>query len=110
MPRNGTIKDNKILRTDGKLYDVVRLRKNDIAKPFLVHRWVTKRENENHAMLKGLKAFGERHGMSKLNEGQIKIIKEALNKGFEGKQIAHYFKVSKGLISHIKIGKLWSWV
>lgn len=40
LPRNGTVKNTIILRTDGKLYDVVRLRKNDIPKPFLVHRLV----------------------------------------------------------------------
>lgn len=48
LPRNGTVKNTIILRTDGKLYDVVRLRKNDIPKPFLVHRLVAIAFIPNH--------------------------------------------------------------
>jgi len=52
-------------------------------------------------------AKGKKHGMAKLEEEQVKIIKDLLKKGIEGSKIAKMFNVSKVSISNIRLNKIW---
>lgn len=65
--------------------------------------YVTQKQNNQHAIITGLiNNRGENHGMSKLTNNQIVVIREAISMGYLSKDIAKYFKMSKGSISMIK--------
>lgn len=65
--------------------------------------YVTHKENNQHAFRTGLiNNSGENHGMAKLSNVQATVIKEAVNKGYRGMDVARYFKVSKATVSMIK--------
>lgn len=53
------------------------------------------------------KLFGSDHQNSKLNETYVRIIKEAFVHGFTNKDIATYFRISRGTIYSIRVGKTW---
>jgi len=50
---------------------------------------------------------GQRNGRSKLNEDQVRSIKRALLGGEKKASIARSYLVSKTVIGHISVGKLW---
>ena len=52
---------------------------------------------------------GEAHGAAKLTESDVKKIRSLIGR-FTHKEIAKRYGVSKGLISHIVIGRNWSHV
>jgi hypothetical protein len=52
-------------------------------------------------------ARGERHGMAKLSEDQVREIRRRLIKGQRGKDIAGEFSVGADAISKIKTGHTW---
>jgi hypothetical protein len=69
--------------------------------------WVTKQENHTHAVRTGLKAKGERHGMSKLTLPQVTEIKNMLRAKISYSRIAKIFNVTKQTIYGIKHDKYW---
>lgn len=48
--------------------------------------------------------------VSRLNEGQVRMIKEKLHTGIKQYQIMSEFGISQSLVSQIKSGKRWGWV
>ena len=52
---------------------------------------------------------GEKHGMSKLTEIQVKYIRARLEDGMEGKALATLFNVGRTQISRIKNNHRWSY-
>jgi len=73
--------------------------------------WVTKSENQHHALKMGLKKIlkGDACSWVKLNEMQIHVIKHLfkINPLLTCRQIARFFNVSSSLIQQIKCGKIW---
>ncbi len=53
---------------------------------------------------------GSKHGMSKLNEHQVKFIKQLLSNGRTVYSIAKEYKVSQGTIRNIKFNLTWTHV
>lgn len=70
--------------------------------------WNTTSENQKHAYSIGLNkgANGQRHGMSKLTDSQVKLIKLELGIVKSG-ELAKKYNVSQATISYIKSGKWW---
>ena len=66
--------------------------------------WVTAKENDQHASINGLKAFGERHGMSKLSNCDVVNIKKRLNSGESASDISCDYGVSKRMVYYINKG------
>lgn len=67
--------------------------------------WCTKAENMNHAYANGLI---KRTGRPKISPIDVKIIREAINIGFNNKQIASYYKLDPHQIYCIKTGRSWA--
>ncbi len=74
--------------------------------------WVTASENNIHAYNTGLMISlkGADRVNSKLDNTSILVIREAREAGFMIKNIANYFKVTRGTISTILRGLAWSHV
>lgn len=72
-------------------------------------KWCTPKENNSHKKIHGTNraAFGEGHGMSKINMGTAKQIYEACNNGLTQREIAKNFGISQQLVSNIKLKKSW---
>ena len=70
--------------------------------------WATSQENHTHAQLKGLKAKGESHGMSKLTKENVKIINSLLMDGVPQRQIAVKFNVCQATIKDINLKRTWN--
>lgn len=68
---------------------------------------VTNLENYSRAKRMGLIRKGEESGRSKLNDSQVKEIKEMLRKGVKQKDIAAFYKVAPNTISKINTGECW---
>ena len=51
---------------------------------------------------------GEKHGLSKLTEIQVKYIRARLEDGMEGKALARLFEVGRAQISRIKNNQQWA--
>ena len=73
-------------------------------------KWVTREENMQHAMKKGLfnpqNRTGEKHPMCKLTTKQVKEIREKIKSGnFTQRELAKEYNVSDCTISKIKIKK-----
>jgi len=70
--------------------------------------YCTKSENMLHAYKKGLQKplLGEKHGSSKITEGQAKAIKYG-HKGMLQKDIAEIYGIGKSTVCQIRSGKLW---
>lgn len=67
--------------------------------------YVTNEDNIKHAFRTGLiNNSGENHGMSKLTNIEAMIIKEAVNSGYRGIDVAKYFNISTSAVSMIKHG------
>lgn len=69
--------------------------------------WCTASENQKHAYQTGLrkKNIGEANGRTKLNKEQVLDIFHSLGNTYD---LAKEFNVSRGLVSHIKQGKIWA--
>lgn len=71
-------------------------------------------DNMKHAIRSGLykpgTSIGSDHGMSVLDEKDVKKIKKLLRQGKSKQAIADQFGVSRSTISHIKAGRTWAHV
>jgi hypothetical protein len=68
--------------------------------------WATIRQNLEHAWAAGRKCIGETHGMTKLSNAEVSLIKALrLTEGLPLAEVAHLFKISKSNISWIVGGK-----
>lgn len=74
--------------------------------------WVTRKQNNDHAISSGLKPpiKGSHHGKSKLNESQVAEIKRLLSSGTSGREIARAFNISPSTVCHINRSKGWNHV
>lgn len=71
--------------------------------------WGTHAKNQGTDRLRdGTDNRGEKHGMSKLNSRQVRIIKRCFKLRVNGCDIARFFRVSPATISSIKHLKRWS--
>lgn len=68
--------------------------------------WCTQSQNMIHAGRTGLLKFGSAHYLSKLDEGQVKVIRSGLLV-LSNKQLAAYFRVNVGTIDKIRKGQSW---
>ncbi|WP_206495631.1 NUMOD4 motif-containing HNH endonuclease [Mycobacteroides abscessus] len=76
-------------------------------------RWVTKKENESHKVLHGTRVRGEKCHASVLTEDQAREVKSILMDNpprGTGTELARKYGVTKGAISAIKHGRLWSYL
>ena len=93
---------------------------NPLNKPFVNHingnkqdnsvinlEWVTSHENHIHAMNNGLKAKGESHGVSKLDNAKVIEIKKLLKDKMPQRKIAKLFGVCQATIKDIKNNTTW---
>jgi len=72
------------------------------------HLWLgTQEENIKDKGPKGRQGKGEQQGNSKLKEFEVLEIKEKLKLGISTVDLASEYKVSHGLIGHIKHGRAW---
>ncbi len=72
---------------------------------YLNLEWMNPDENTSHATMTGLQPTGINNGNSKFSDyTQVRAAKEAVLAGFENKQIADYFKISRGAIGEIRRG------
>ena len=71
--------------------------------------WVTRAENNDHAIRSGLGGFGSVHGQSKLTETQVLEIRARYG-GAWGEQgrLADEYGVTQGLVSKIVRGEIWT--
>lgn len=72
--------------------------------------WCTPKQNREHARRTGLlinQVMGSKHKDSKLTPIQAQVVKEALELGYVGYQIARYFKMNRSSIYRIKNGEHW---
>ena len=73
--------------------------------------WVSRSENQRHAVRLGLISSGSDSYQSKLKEGEVWLIRKLLKENTQGKLIAKMFKVDPPIISYIKNGKTYkTWV
>ena len=83
--------------------------------------WVTVSQNNIHALRNGLKEYnfkhlldyvgkGENHNSAKVNEAQIKEIRELRKKGFSLKKLSQEYNLCQSTISKICVGKTWAHV
>jgi hypothetical protein len=68
---------------------------------------VTQAENMRHAVLHGLRPSGSRHCFAKLNESQVRKIRDLRTSGMGPKAISDLFGVSSSNISNICAGRIW---
>jgi len=66
--------------------------------------WCTQKENIQHAVRNGLHPFGEKNGLSKLNELQVRVIR---NCDLKQRELAVIFNVNQTTISYIRKRKTW---
>ncbi len=66
--------------------------------------WCSRMENLEHSYSHGLKRQGEKHGMHKLNEQQVREIR---NSQIPQCKLAQMYEVSQSTISAIKTKRLW---
>lgn len=70
-------------------------------------RWATPSENQSDRLRHGTSNAGSRHGMARINEDIVRMIKSDLAAGFGVNATAKKFSVSQPTISMIKAGKTW---
>lgn len=66
--------------------------------------WCTAKENTNHGIETGLRSRTPQVNNRNLDSLQVKIIRECIQLGYKGKDIANYFKCLRSQISQIKRG------
>lgn len=69
--------------------------------------WCTHKENSEHAAGSDLMAFGSRHGLSKLKETDIPVIRQLFYQGWSYRAISENFEVAPATISDVIKGKTW---
>lgn len=69
--------------------------------------WVTKKANQDHATQFGLVTHGERHGIAKLTNSDVREIRRLGSIGLSQRKIAKMFGVSQFPVSAILSGKAW---
>lgn len=69
--------------------------------------WCTHKENSEHAAQIDLMAYGSRHGLAKLSEADIPVIRQLFYQGWTYRAIAENFEVSIATISDVIKGKTW---
>jgi hypothetical protein len=72
--------------------------------------WGTSQENKDDEIRIGGHAHGERHGMSKLTEADIREIRYLYANGWLQREIAVKFGMTRAGISFITTGRLWKHV
>lgn len=73
--------------------------------------WVTDLENCQHAIKTGLtNNRGSNHGMSKLTEDQVILIRKLRSEGLLFKEIADKFGISRRQAGDISSGRNWGWL
>lgn len=72
--------------------------------------WGTRAENEADKITHGTSNQGQRHGMSKLTNQDIRRIRKLLDRGWSTVRVARKYNVYRGTIRNIKIGETWSHV
>lgn len=71
--------------------------------------WTNDRLNIKHAFMMGLRSHkGQNNSRAKIPAEHIPIIKEAINAGYNPKNIGKYYGVAKQTIYSIKYSKNWS--
>lgn len=73
-------------------------------------RWADQIENMADKLRHGTSNRGSRHGMSRLTEGQVRVIKRRLKHGAKQNCLAKSYGVSKQTINYIASGKTWAWL
>lgn len=69
--------------------------------------WCTHKENGEHAAGADLMAYGRRHGIAKLTEADIPVIRQLFYQGWTYRSISENFEVSTATISDVIKGKTW---
>jgi hypothetical protein len=72
--------------------------------------WGTGRENWDDARKHGTAQIGERHGLAKLTEDQVRQIRSTPRRYGSSRDLANEFGVSKTLIQKIRSGEIWKHV
>jgi hypothetical protein len=67
----------------------------------------TQKENIQDQHIRGSHSHGEKHGMSKLKENQVKTIKKMLKNKLKHKDIAMKFNISRSAVTDINNKKTW---
>ena len=68
----------------------------------------TRKDNSEDMVSKGRSSMGEKQGLSKLTEGQVRLIRELRLSGITTKQLSNQFSCSKNTIGDICRGKTWT--
>jgi hypothetical protein len=72
-------------------------------------RWATASENEQDKVASGTSNRGERHGMSKLSEDDVRAIRD-LEGAMPQTEIARTFGISKWTVGEIIRRERWGWL
>ena len=72
--------------------------------------WGTRLENVQDTIKHGRHSKGESHGMAKLNDKDVRVIRYLLSRGASCYSIAPVFKVSMNTIADIRDRKKWGHV
>jgi hypothetical protein len=72
--------------------------------------WVTTSQNHKHAVDTLGLLRGEKHGMAKLSESDVFLIKQLIMEGVSAASIAKDFPVSESQIKKIRNGTSWSYL
>ncbi|TIU63891.1 MAG: hypothetical protein E5W25_23745 [Mesorhizobium sp.] len=72
-------------------------------------RWATRTENEADKLIHGTSNRGVRHGMAKLTEADVLVIR-SLRGHFLQREIAEQFGIAVPTVSDIQRRKLWAWL
>jgi hypothetical protein len=70
----------------------------------------TNDDNIRDKINKGRQSRGTKVGNSKLNDKQVKEIRNLIKEGHEQREIASLYGVSQATINYIHVGKLWGWL
>lgn len=73
-------------------------------------RWATHVENQHDRWKHGTSNRGERHGMDKLTEDQVREIRRLYASGMLQREIAPLFGVTRRNIGNITSGRSWKWL
>lgn len=71
---------------------------------------VTREENEQHAILNGLKKRGSQHAKAKLTEKEVIEIKRMLKQGMKIRHVAKIYGVEEHIVGDIKRNRTWKHV
>jgi DNA invertase Pin-like site-specific DNA recombinase len=72
-------------------------------------RWATPVENMADTLVHGTRNRGERHGIAKLTEDDVRIIRQMIASGHRQRMIAEKFGVQVMAISNINRRVTWGW-